>query len=111
MLSGIHSAPGGSDFADLAAEAYLTQTADKPALATRAAYYLSQINAVHPFREGNDRCQLAFLFLLLDRCGFDLDEAKIAPAPFMAAMVASFHGNLAPLAQAILSLLKPAQSL
>jgi cell filamentation protein len=41
-------------FADLKAENYLKQL-DLDAFALRAGHYLGEINAVHPFREGNGR--------------------------------------------------------
>ena len=37
------------------------------AIADTAGHFLSELNAVHPFREGNGRTQLTFLALLADR--------------------------------------------
>ena len=41
--------------------------------AERAAHFLAELNAIHPFREGNGRTQLVFLTLFSDRAGHPLD--------------------------------------
>ena len=58
-----------------------------------AASFLSTLNAIHPFREGNGRAQTIFLALLADRAGHPLDFDKLEPKKFLAAMVSSFKGN------------------
>jgi cell filamentation protein len=59
-----------------------------------AARFIAELNAIHPFREGNGRTQLAFLFLLGERAELPLDMTRIEPKPMMAAMVESFHARL-----------------
>jgi cell filamentation protein len=61
--------------------------------AQKAAHFLSELNAIHPFREGNGRAQLALLILLAERAGHPLKLAKLDPAAMLAAMVTSFSGN------------------
>ena len=61
---------------------------------TAAASFLAELNAIHPFREGNGRTQLSFLFLLGERVGHPLDMTRIRPREMLAAMVASFGGQL-----------------
>jgi cell filamentation protein len=39
------------------------------AFAKQAAHFLAELNAIHPFREGNGRTQLTFLTLLAERAG------------------------------------------
>jgi cell filamentation protein len=46
---------------------------------TGATKFLADLNAIHPFREGNGRTQLTFLFLLGERAGFALDMTRIRP--------------------------------
>jgi cell filamentation protein len=46
-------------FNKLAAEEHLAGL-DREAFAERAGYYLGEVNAVHPFREGNGRAQREF---------------------------------------------------
>lgn len=93
-------------FDQLRAEDHLTAMADRTAFAQRAAFHLSEINAIHPFREGNGRCQLTLLSVLCDLAGFPMDEEQIDPPNFMAAMVDSFSGNNQPLIDAILRMTK-----
>jgi len=62
-----------------------------------AAYLLSELNAIHAFREGNGRTQLVFLKALILHAGRPFDDDAIAPARTLDAMVQSFGGNLAPL--------------
>lgn len=88
-------------FARLADEDHLTSASEPERFAVRAAHYLAEINAVHPFREGNGRCQLTLLDLLLSNAGFEMNEDRIDPRAFMEAMITSFHGDNGPLAQMI----------
>lgn len=69
--------------------------------ASRTAHLLADINAVHPFREGNGRTQLAFLTLLAINAGYEVNDDVIEPAHVMAAMIESFSGSEAPLAALI----------
>lgn len=62
-----------------------------------AANFLAELNAIHPFREGNGRSQLTFLHLLAERAGHPLDMSRLDAAPFLDAMIESFTGNLEPL--------------
>ncbi|MGH6618354.1 MAG: Fic/DOC family protein [Alphaproteobacteria bacterium] len=72
--------------------------------AAGAADFLAELNAIHPFREGNGRAQLSFLHLLALRSGYPLDLSRIRPEPFLRAMVASFAGDVKPLIREIASL-------
>jgi cell filamentation protein len=47
-------------FTDLKSGGYLKQTS-RLAFVERAAWFWSEINAIHPFREGNGRTQTLFL--------------------------------------------------
>jgi len=73
--------------------------------ATSAAHVLAELNALHPFRDGNGRTQLIFLALLADQAGHPLDLTRLEPKRFLAAMIASCRGNEAPLAAEIATLL------
>jgi cell filamentation protein len=72
--------------------------------ARQAAHFLAELNAIHPFREGNGRTQLTFLTLLAERAGYPLALKRMHPERIMQAVVASFGGQEAPLARMILSL-------
>jgi cell filamentation protein len=62
-----------------------------------AARFLGELNAVHAFREGNGRTQLAFLRLLSVKSGHRLELTKLRPGPFLDAMIESFRGAMNPL--------------
>lgn len=74
--------------------------------AKQAAHFLAELNAIHPFREGNGRTQLTFLTLLADRAGHPLVLKKMNPERIMRAVIASFRGQEAPLTRMILSLIE-----
>ena len=74
--------------------------------AFEAASFLSTLNAIHPFREGNGRSQTTFITLLADQAGHPLDLDKLVPEDFLAAMVASFKGDDGPLERQLLILTK-----
>jgi cell filamentation protein len=61
------------------------------------AHFLAELNAIHPFREGNGRSQLAFVHLLGEKAGFPLDFSRVLPETFLPAMIESYHGRLEPL--------------
>lgn len=62
-----------------------------------AASFLAELNAIHAFREGNGRAQLAFMRLVSLRAGHPLDFSKLRPRAFLAAMIKSFSDELEPL--------------
>lgn len=62
-----------------------------------AAEFLGELNAIHPFREGNGRTQLSFLYLVALGAGHPLDLSRVSPATFLRAMVTSFRDGLEPL--------------
>lgn len=43
----------------------------------RAAYYMAEINVLHPFREGNGRSTREFIRELAYKCGFELNWSKV----------------------------------
>jgi fido (protein-threonine AMPylation protein) len=58
-------------FRQLAQERYLVGR-DKTQFAERAAVYVNEINAAHPFIDGNGRTQRFWLRMLAENAGFDL---------------------------------------
>lgn len=71
-----------------------TGGADFDAFIEAAADFLAELNAIHPFREGNGRSQLSFLHLVALRAGHPLDLRKVRRATMMPAMIASFAGDI-----------------
>lgn len=70
---------------------------DSVDFARNAARFLGELNAGHPFREGNGRTQLAFLKVLVLNSDHPFDDDVLEPKRTLAAMIASFDGNLDPL--------------
>jgi cell filamentation protein len=83
-------------FASLSGASFTPGIATKDFIAT-AASFLSDLNAIHPFRDGNGRTQLTFLYLLGDRAELALDMTRIRPQEMLSGMIASFGGKLGPL--------------
>lgn len=63
----------------------------------RMAYYMGEINAVHPFREGNGRAQRLFCAQLAEQAGYFIDFEPLEQARMYEVMIASFHGDSTPL--------------
>ena len=66
-------------------------------LITGLAGSLADVNALHPFREGNGRAQRAFLSQLAHDAGHHTAWVRMDPDRNMAASAAAHHGDLAPL--------------
>lgn len=61
----------------------------REALAERLAYYLSELNVLHPYREGNGRTIREFLRELALKNEYILNIKKVAPKEFLNASVKS----------------------
>jgi cell filamentation protein len=57
--------------------------------AIQAAYYLGELNALRPFREGNGRTQRVFLSALAREAGFRLHWERISPERIVEASILS----------------------
>ncbi len=87
-------------FSSLKGEDYLRHLS-KEQFAARAAHYLSEINAIHPFREGNGRVQRLFMSQLAEHAGYSLSYVALGRTETYSAMEAAFFGNEKPLATLI----------
>lgn len=79
-------------FARLAEEGYLTGL-DTAAFSERAAYYLGEINALHPFREGNGRAQREFINHLAYKNSLSITWDNITQEDMIQASIESFHNG------------------
>lgn len=61
--------------------------------AANAAAFLSGLNAIHAFRDGNGRTQMAFVIMLAKAAGHPLHLDRLTPDDFLAAMIRSFQGD------------------
>jgi cell filamentation protein len=61
--------------------------------AVRIAQFLAELNAIHAFREGNGRTQLAFIAALVNAGGRQLNLNALNADRFLDAMIKSFFGK------------------
>jgi cell filamentation protein len=72
---------------------------------SKLAHFLAELNAIHAFREGNGRTQLAFAQLIASQAGHPLRLEALDPQALLAAMIDSFRGDEGPLGAQLLALL------
>lgn len=83
---------GAQIFRELAKEGYLRDlSADQ--FAERAAHYLGELNALHPFREGNGRTTREFIGGLAQQAGYSIEWTGIERDAWVQASIESFHGQ------------------
>jgi len=83
-------------FADLKKD-NLLQGMDKEKLVERLSHHFSEINALHPFREGNGRATRVFITELVKQTGHSIDFDKVDPDAWIKASRASFVGQMEPI--------------
>lgn len=90
-----------SQFENLAAENFL-EGLNLDEFALRAAHYVNEINAGHPFVDGNGRAQRFWLRMLTDHAGFALTLSETDRVLWNDASRIGFeHADHAPMAQLI----------
>ena len=105
-LRKIDISKGGNPFAhwahiESAAEPIFRQLAQEhhlsglgpDAFSERAAYYLGEMNALHPFREGNGRAQREFISHLAHANGYYIAWEHVSRAEMLTAAIHAFNGN------------------
>ncbi|NUT08762.1 MAG: cell filamentation protein Fic [Hamadaea sp.] len=83
-------------FSALAKENYL-RTLSRASFVDRLTHYFAEVNAIHPFREGNGRTQRAFFHQLCRMASWPIDWSKLDPEVNVAASVAALRGDNEPL--------------
>ncbi len=76
-------------FEKLRNENYLKDTLEHE-IPIRLAYYLSEINVLHPFREGNGRVQRIFIEYLAESIGYRVDFSDVSENDMIEASATSF---------------------
>jgi cell filamentation protein len=76
-------------FSQLRKENYLRDL-DRDFFIVRLAYYFSEINALHPFREGNGRTQREFIRQLAAQAGYTIRFSAVSYEEMLEASIASF---------------------
>jgi cell filamentation protein len=79
-------------FKELKAENYLDDLDDKKYL-QRFTHYYSEVNILHPFREGNGRAERVFFSLLAGRSGRHIAWDLLDPKEAIKASVAAYNGD------------------
>jgi cell filamentation protein len=79
-------------FNSLSEEKYLSSLSDED-YPVRLAHYYSEVNILHPFREGNGRVQRAFFSLLAAQSGRTIAWDRMDPNDNVSASVAAYNGD------------------
>ena len=74
----------------LKGERYL-QNLPEEKLVSRSAYYLAELNYIHPFREGNGRSIREFMRLLYVQADYDIHWNAVAPEVLLQATEESVY--------------------
>lgn len=74
-------------FAKMMAEDW--ETMDLPSLSEKLAYYLSELNVLHPFREGNGRSLREFIRCIALEAGYRLDWSMLPKEKVLQASIES----------------------
>jgi cell filamentation protein len=69
----------------------------REAFVDRLTHYLAEVNAIHPFREGNGRTQRAFFGQLAREAGWTIRWRDMDPDENVTASIAALRGDNAPL--------------
>jgi len=82
---------------------------DKQKLSNRLAYYMAELNVLHPFRDGNGRTIREFIRQLALKNGYSLNLKKIKPKEMLNASIKSVI-NTEELEEKILNCLEKVQN-
>lgn len=93
-------------FKKLKKENYLKDT-PKGKIPLRLAHYLSEINALHPFREGNGRAQRLFIEYLAENAGYRVDFSQVTDKQMIEASSASFLCDYAKMNEIFTAITQP----
>lgn len=93
-------------FRKLEEEQYLLKTPQEE-LPVRLAYYLSEINVLHPFREGNGRAQRIFIQYLAHAAGYEVSFAEVSQREMIIASAESFACDYTSINEMFRNITKP----
>jgi cell filamentation protein len=74
---------------------------EKADFINKIAYYMGEINALHPFREGNGRTQRLYFEFLCGKAGYELDFTLTQKDVLVKADIAAFNKDYAPLIEVL----------
>lgn len=73
----------------------------------KAAELFGDINALHPFREGNGRTQREFIYHLAKNSGYELDLNQLDKTKYMTASIESILTSNEKMEKLMKSIIKP----
>lgn len=79
-------------FSDIAKENFFWDL-EHYEVAEKLAHYLSEINVLHPFRDGNGRVQRVFISQLASAAGYQLDYSDLNQVSMYESMEKAFYGQ------------------
>ena len=85
-----------STFEELARDKHL-RGLPRDSFVDRLTHYFAEVNAIHPFREGNGRTQRAFFGQLAREAGWPIDWSELDPDENTETAIASLRGDNGPL--------------
>jgi cell filamentation protein len=78
-------------FEKLNHEDHFLISTDSHCIPEKLAYYLGEINVIHPFREGNGRTQRIFIQYLAQIAGYSVDFSNVSAAEMIEASAKAFN--------------------
>ncbi len=94
-------------FKSLASENYLDGL-DEDEFVRHLAHYYSELNVVHPFREGNGRAIRTLLSMLAEDLGWNIAWGDMDRKENIAACIAGYNGDEKPLSQMLSKIIERA---
>lgn len=87
-------AEGVRIFSELRADKYLSEETSQPSYIAKLAHYYSELNVLHPFREGNGRTIRTFLSILAyESRSMAIDWNRVTPNQNIEACIQAYRGN------------------
>ena len=81
-------------YRNLKKENFLADITDKKEMSIRLAYYLGELNMIHPFREGNGRTQRIYIEQLCQNNGrFEIDFTEVTKEEMISASARSANAS------------------
>ncbi len=93
-------------FSDLRKENYLIGV-PKLNICGKLAYYLGEINVLHPFREGNGRAQRVMIEYLAKVAGYTIDFSNISDIEIIEASIDAFNCDYDKMTRIFRKIIKP----
>lgn len=84
-------------FTKLSNDKYLTKVDDRSAFINDLAYYMGEIEALHPFRDGNGRTARFFFYKLMKNAGYEVLWSECDSNRSLEANIAAIDGEYEPL--------------